>query len=40
MAPAWKPVRFEPLPIVRFSIMWVYSWPMTPASKSPSTQGG
>ena len=32
--------RLAPLPIMRFSIMCVYSWPMTPASKSPSTHGG
>jgi hypothetical protein len=40
IAPAWKPARLAPLPIMRFSIMCVYSWPMTPASKSPSTHGG
>ena len=32
IAPAWKPERWSPLPIIRFSIMCVYSWPMMPAS--------
>nr|BFE71772.1 hypothetical protein GCM10020092_050730 [Actinoplanes digitatis] len=26
--------------IMRLLIAWVYSWPMTVMSKSPSTQGG
>jgi len=32
IAPAWKPVRLEPLPIMRFSIMCVNSWAITPMS--------
>jgi hypothetical protein len=39
MAPAWKPARRLPLPIIRFSIMWPYSCPITDMSKSPSTHG-
>ena len=26
--PAWWPWRVPPFPIMRFSIMWPYSWPM------------
>ena len=29
IAPAWWPLRTLPFPIMRFSIMWPYSWPMT-----------